>query len=231
MSRLPIVYLGPSIPRAAAEQLLSADYRPPIRRGDLPARCQGRTVIIIDGEFGQSLSVSPKEILQLLDQGTRVIGAASMGALRAAELYPYGMAGCGWIFEAYKAGLIIGDDEVALSYSPIDASPLTIPLVNVRFWLKQLQAAGRLDSATARRLLRTARQIFYAERTFKRLQQEFEAISGATAIKSLMRTEQDITDIKGADAKLALLRATSAPLIKLRRKEGSINGYQETRVG
>jgi TfuA protein len=38
--------------------------------------------LILDGEFAQNLSVSPKEILRLLDAGKEVVGAASMGALR-----------------------------------------------------------------------------------------------------------------------------------------------------
>jgi ribosomal protein S12 methylthiotransferase accessory factor len=80
MSTPPIVYLGPSLPVAEAQRILEADYRPPIKRGDLPAHYDG-TVVIIDGEFGQNLSVSPNEILQLLDQGMHVIGASSMGAL------------------------------------------------------------------------------------------------------------------------------------------------------
>src|ERR1051325_6235037 len=127
MNDLPIVYLGPSLPRAEAEGILRARYRPPVRRGDLEAVEGAPLVVVIDGEFGQNLSVSPKEILRLLDGGTRVLGASSMGALRAAELFPYGMEGHGWIFENYKSGRITGDDEVALAYSPIDQSPLTVP--------------------------------------------------------------------------------------------------------
>lgn len=41
-----------------------------------------------------------------------------MGALRASELYKFGMHGLGEIFEKYKNGIILGDDEVALNYSP-----------------------------------------------------------------------------------------------------------------
>src|SRR5436309_6348635 len=176
MSALPIVYLRPSLPRHEAQRLLRAEYRPPVRRSDLPAERTDRPVVIIDGEFGQNLSVSPKEILRLLDQGTRVLGASSMGALRAAELYPYGMEGYGWIFENYKSGRITGDDEVALSYSPLDQAPLTIPLVNARRWLEQLQSEGVLDPPTARRLLHQARRIFFADRTFDRLRESFRCV-------------------------------------------------------
>ena len=66
----PLVDLGPSLPVARAETLLAADYRPPVKRGDLPTSYDG-TIVMIDGELSQSLSASPKEILCLLD-GERV---------------------------------------------------------------------------------------------------------------------------------------------------------------
>jgi hypothetical protein len=209
MSGEPIVYLGPSLPVEEAERLLAADYRPPVKRGDLPASVDGRLVIIIDGEFGQNLSVSPKEILKLLDQGTRVMGASSMGALRAAELHPFGMEGCGWVFENYRSGRIVGDDEVALAYSPFDARPLTIPLVNVRYWLNQLNAAGVIDRPTARRLLNRARRIFFAERTPERLEEEFAAVVGEAELQGVLKIKGGITDIKADDARLALACAAS----------------------
>ena len=207
MSQLPIVYLGPSLRRSEAEKLLRADYRPPVRRGDLPAPSRDQLVIIIDGEFDQSLSVSPKEILALLDGGAHVLGASSMGALRAAELYLFGMEGHGWVFKAYQSGRIEGDDEVALVYSPLDSAPVTIPLVNIRFWLEGLVADGRLDSGSANKLLRGARKIFFKDRTFARLQQVFKPILGGAKLKNMMRSVTDIPDIKAADARLVLSRA------------------------
>lgn len=192
---IPLVYLGPSLPRREAEQLLRADYRPPVRRGDLPRRYDG-PVVIIDGEFGQSLAVSPNEILRLLDAGTPVFGAASMGALRAAELHPYGMQGHGWIFEAYRSGLVEADDEVALLYSPRDFHPLTVPLINVRRWLAELRTAGRINARTERALLGRARRIFFADRTPERLRQEWAAAAGDLPA--------DITDAKAADARSLL---------------------------
>lgn len=178
-----------------------------MRRGDLPPPARDLVVIIIDGEFDQSLSVSPKEILELLDGGGKVLGAASMGALRAAELYPFGMEGHGWIFQSYQSGKIIGDDEVALSYSPIDAQPITIPLVNIRYWLEQLIADGELESRAGNKLLRAARKIFFKERTFPELQAAFAPVLGNARVKKLMRSISDIPDIKAADARLVLSRA------------------------
>lgn len=201
----PLVYLGPSLGLRRARQLLpDAEYRAPVKRGDLPAAYEG-TVVIIDGEFHQSLSVSPKEVLRLLDQGTRVVGASSMGALRAAELWPMGMEGCGWVFEGYRSGRIIADDEVAITYSPEELTCLTVPLVNVRKWVDDLEAAGLVNGFTARRLLGTARRIYYADRALRNLLQTWESVLTATDIEQLLSaTGGRITDVKAADAELAL---------------------------
>ena len=58
---------------------------------------QVQTIAIIDGYFDRVPAVWHKEILWALNMGIRVIGAASMGAIRAAELAPFGMEGVGRI--------------------------------------------------------------------------------------------------------------------------------------
>lgn len=85
-----------------------------------------------------------------------------MRAFRTAELAPYGIRGCGWVFETYRSGRIIADDEVAVTYSPEDLSCLTVPLVIVRRWLECLEMRGLVDPPTSRRLLAKARRLFYA---------------------------------------------------------------------
>ena len=45
-----------------------------------------------------------KEILFALSEGIDVYGAASMGALRAAELDAFGMRGIGDVYSAYAEG-------------------------------------------------------------------------------------------------------------------------------
>jgi hypothetical protein len=83
-----VVYLGPTLSRVAAEKVLTAEYLPPICRGDL-ARLpeEVRFVGIVDGEFYQSLAVSPKELLPLLKRGVKVFGASSMGAARCRDIH------------------------------------------------------------------------------------------------------------------------------------------------
>jgi len=215
---LPVVYLGPSLPRDEAEGLVAAEFRPPIRRGDLGEVGPGRPVLIVDGEFDQSFPVSPKEILARLDAGETVIGAASMGALRAAELWPMGMIGVGRIYEAYRSGAIEGDDEVALAFCPIGGGPLTVPLVHVRFWLDRAAAEGRIGPIDRRRLLRRAQQVFYAERTPGRMARLVAETLGPEAADRLGGTDPgQIPDAKAVDARAALSllasahRATSTP--------------------
>src|SRR4030095_12095643 len=98
-----VVFLGPSLESDEALGHLPAHYLAPIRRGDLPAVIANgaRSVGIVDGEFGQSLAVSVMEVCAALRQGVRIWGAASMGALRAAECRSMGMTGGGSIFPKY----------------------------------------------------------------------------------------------------------------------------------
>ena len=93
-----------------------------------------RRIVLIDGLFHGVPAVWQREIVAAMDDGIEVLGASSMGALRAAELAHYGMVGHGTIFGWYRDGVIDGDDEVALLHG--DAAdgflPLSEPLVNLR---------------------------------------------------------------------------------------------------
>ena len=201
----PVVFLGPSLPRAEAESLLRAEFRPPIRRGDLETCGDAPVILIIDGEFAQSFPVSPKEILRSLDAGKVVVGAASMGALRASELASEGMIGIGWIYEAYRSGRIEGDDEVALSYCPLSFEPRTVPLVNVRGWLDRLEARALLTAAERSMILRRVRRVFYADRTPARLSLVVAECLGDDRQGEIARAGfGEIPDLKARDARTAL---------------------------
>jgi TfuA protein len=213
-SHRPLVYLGPSLAVADAQQILQAEYRPPIRRGDLKDVAAG-TIVIIDGEFGQSLAVSPKEILSLLRAGTRVIGAASMGALRAAELHTFGMEGVGAVYEAYRSGRLTRDDEVALSYCPETLAPLTVPLVNIRFLLERLLRVGQVTAPLAAALLTAAEDIFFADRTESRLWTSWKAMLTPTQQRRLRHAAQGLgEDVKARDSRMALQAAASHTPVK-----------------
>ena len=139
-----IVYLGPSLSLEKAKTILTADYRPPIRRGDLKkaVRDGAKIIGIIDGTFFNDSPVGHKEILAVLKKGITVVGGSSMGALRASELDVFGMVGVGRIYECYRSARIEADDEVAVTYSPVTGEQLSEPLVNVRYQLKAAELDG-----------------------------------------------------------------------------------------
>ncbi|WP_205325318.1 TfuA-like protein [Glycomyces sp. YM15] len=151
------LFVGPSLPDAALLTGNDIVVRPPVAAGDLlrlGAR-PGDVVGIVDGYFHQTRSVRHKEILDLLDAGVTVLGASSMGALRAAELDVLGMGGIGGIYRAYRLGELIADDEVALVHGPADEGypAVSEPLVNIRATLDLCIREGVLDTATAEGLV------------------------------------------------------------------------------
>lgn len=163
--RRTVVFAGPSLYGLTVE--VQAEVRPPIRSGDmlaLPGIEDGSCSIgLIDGEFGQSLAVTVAEIREVLSCGNRVVGGASMGALRAVECAPLGMEGAGWIVERYRDGSLFSDAEVALTYDPETFRPLTVPLVNLR-WLSLRIAAVQGDTRGHADLLARAQAIPFARR-------------------------------------------------------------------
>ncbi|NIS83192.1 MAG: TfuA-related McrA-glycine thioamidation protein [Anaerolineales bacterium] len=168
-----VVFLGPSLPRHEAAEILDADYRAPARMGDIHCVMAFgvKTIILIDGLFNGVPSIWHREILDALCEGIRVLGASSMGALRAAELHRFGMEGYGTVFEWYRDGLLDSDDEVALIHGPEETGfhPLSEPLVNIRATLSQALEAGCINSDQAHQVIQYARQLYYPERSYGRL--------------------------------------------------------------
>lgn len=210
------VYCGPTISAAAAAALVpGAAVHPPVRHGDLLRLdpVPGMTVVIIDGVFGEVPAVRHKEILWLLAHGAAVAGAASMGALRAAELYPFGMAGVGQIYRAYRDGALAGDDEVAVACAPGDWRPVSVALADVRAELAAAAAVGAVDQAEAAAIAGRAASIHYAARTWPAV--AAAARPGlAAAIGRLSRWRADTAPVpaKLADARQALRLAAAGRL-------------------
>lgn len=164
-----VVFLGPSLDLPTAKATLAADYRPPVVNGDVIRAVQsGPTAIgIVDGSFEWTLSVWHKEILWALTQGTHVFGAASMGALRAAELAPFGMRGVGRIFEMYRDGLLQDDDEVAVAHEPGGGYAVASEaLVDIRCTLGAAARAGIIGEPSRRALVAAAKHMFYPDRRY-----------------------------------------------------------------
>jgi TfuA protein len=200
-----VVYLGPSLSRSEASYILEAEYLPPISRGDLAKLPEETKVVgIVDGEFFQSLSVSPKEVLTILDRGIQVFGAASMGALRAAETHVYGTIGVGEIFAMFRDGVLDGDDEVALAYDPQSYKHFSEPLVNIRRALEVAVARKVIGKEEMQQLVDRMKSLYFPERSFKTLQR------WCPALEQFVNTSP-MPDIKRDDAR-QLLFAIKASL-------------------
>jgi hypothetical protein len=206
-----IVFCGPSITEAEVHRLAACTHAPPIKRGDLAAVDDDYDIfVILDGEFGQSMSVSPKEILAVLDRGKTVIGAASMGALRASELDRSGMIGVGWVYDHFRRCAVRRDADVALVYSPFDFKPITVPMVDLEYWMEQVSTAGLIRNQERAVLLKTARNIFFADRTLDRLIGALRRPIGGDTLDSLLAfSGGTIPSVKSGDAAEALRLSAS----------------------
>jgi TfuA protein len=162
----PVVFLGPSLPWAEAREVLDADFRPPVKRGDLPRLSKDvRYVGIIDGVFLGDSSVGHREILALLRSGVKVVGGSSMGALRAAELHELGMQGVGVVFNMYANHSIEGDDEVALVFNPETLEALSEPLVNIRVNLEEAVRRSLVSAKSRDNLLKEMADLYFPRRS------------------------------------------------------------------
>ena len=143
--------------------------RPPARQGDIhSAVLDGADAIgLIDGVFGFVPSVWHKEILFALQQGVRVLGGGSLGALRAAECANYGMEPVGTIATAYLSGVRYEDADVCLSHAPaeMDFMPLSEPVVDVEASVANLLTLERISGEQAWAWLAAARDLYFADRT------------------------------------------------------------------
>jgi hypothetical protein len=169
------VFLGPTLPRNQASALLTADYHPPARKGDIYRLIPSgvKTIVLIDGVFHSTPSVWQREIMEALAEGIQVIGASSMGALRAAELHRFGAIGCGTIFAWYRDGIIDGDDEVVLHHGGEEVGfyPMSEPLVNIRYTLLQAVRDRCLTPERAELLIAYAKELYYPQRSYRQLLQ------------------------------------------------------------
>ncbi len=197
------MFAGPSLPIADRLPMPGLTYLPPAARGDLAAAADRfDAVLLIDGVFHQAIAPSPKEMLAACRR-VPVFGAASMGALRAAECRPYGAIPLGVIAGWYASGTIDGDDEVAVLMDASSARALSVPAVNVRYVARLAVRRGVLTAAEARAWAGRARpEIFYADRSWTGAVALAPARS-RTALLGIARTQGDL---KRLDAVFALRR-------------------------
>jgi hypothetical protein len=208
-----VVFLGPSMPHSEARTILpNASFRPPAAQGDLLScfwQDRPRVVALIDGTFHQNLSVWHTELCFLLSRGVAVYGSSSMGALRAVETERFGTIGVGRIFEWYRDGVIIADDEVALVHGPEEMAfcPLSVPLVNIRASVERAFGLGWIDADIRDRVVEIARAIYYPQRQIDLILQRCEEVLFETSAHSgvLRALTEGYVDIKREDARELLV--------------------------
>ncbi|NET04287.1 MAG: TfuA-related McrA-glycine thioamidation protein [Symploca sp. SIO2B6] len=219
-----VIFLGPSLPRAEAREIVDAVYLPPAKQSDLISAVttyKPDIIALIDGVFLSYPSVWHKEILYALQQGVAVYGASSMGALRAAETSDFGMVGVGAIYRMYASGELIDDDEVALIHGQEDTGyrPLSEPMINVRATFRRAQTEGIISNNLSEQLIAIAKSIYFPERTFPFIFRQATAAGllgdNIAAIETFVK--EKYVDIKRQDTILLLetLRDLPQPLPKV----------------
>ena len=225
-----VLFLGPTLAAEEAQVALAAAgagdgvvLLPPAAQGDVyrAVRDYRPAVIgLVDGYFHQVPSVWHKEILWAMASGVAVYGAASMGALRAAELQAFGMIGIGKIFDAFMAGRFPpfddpfeNDDEVAVLHGPPETGYLRLSeaLVDIRRALADAETAGLLDRDARDALLAAAAALPFGERC-RDTMLDAAGVAVGPDVRQALRGWWDGNAVsQKRDDALALLAAVAAP--------------------
>jgi len=168
----PIVYLGPTLSREEARKILDADYRDPAKKGDFLRLSytsdEKKYVGFIDGVFLHDYPPSPIEVYHLATRkNIELIGASSLGALRAVELEKFGMKGIGKIFQLYKNGIINADDEVAVTFVQDKNILQSEAMIDIRFNLFLAYKKGIISKQTKKRCVKIAKNIYFPFRNYE----------------------------------------------------------------
>jgi hypothetical protein len=227
------IFVGPSLVGARKLEAPGIDWRAPAQSGDIiTAVADGMKIIgLIDGYFETRPAVWHKEILFALHQGVRVLGAASMGALRAAELHSLGMEGIGSIFEDYASGRQDRDDAVAVSHGPpeIGYVNLSESLVNMQATLTKARSENVIQESQYGTLSALADDLFFKDRTWDALLARAEAQGMAEGVTATFRPwlTHNRVDLKAQDAMALIARVQNALSLK---GEGGVSVYQSPRI-
>jgi len=217
---LDVVFLGPSLAYEEAARIApDAVLLPPAAMGDVLTaleRYRPHAIALIDGNFLHTMAVFHKEIVDALARGVWVIGASSMGALRAVECAPYGMIPVGEIAAAYLSGELEGDDEVALVHAAADDGyrPLSDAMVEIRATIGAAAEAGLLTDDEADQLIAAQKRRWFPERTLAATVDDARDDLGwpperVSAYRAFVRTNR--VDLKSRDARAALRALVELP--------------------
>ena len=173
-----------------------------------------KVICLIDGYFGNTPSVWHKEILFALKCGVTVCGASSIGALRAAELHTFGMVGFGWVYRAFRRGILRDDDEVCVLHavSELNFEPLSEAMVNIRYSLKMMRNRGLISRHSEAHIASCLKEHHFSKRGLPAVRSAFEREFGTQGADKFELFERNKMDIKALDAELMLNAVSSSPV-------------------
>jgi hypothetical protein len=213
--RPTIIFTGPTISHPEARETLDAIYLPPAAQGSIVSAVQRFdpvAILIIDGSFQTEPAVRHKEILWALSLGIPVVGAASMGALRAAELFPH-MHGIGLVYRWYRRFPFAPDDAVAVLHGPeaMNFIPLTQALIDLRITVRAAHRRGLISASLKARLDMAAERLNFRDRTVGRMVADALVQEDQCALQDILAF--NLFQQKKQDALQALhyLRSASLP--------------------
>ena len=197
-----ILFAGPTLHGLATPgyRLAGTDIlcRAPAQQGDiLRALLDGATAVgLVDGRYEDVATPWHKEILYALSHGVAVYGAASMGALRAAECAAFGMVPVGQVAARYLSGDLVDDAAVAQIHSPPEMGcvPLTEALVNVEATVDAALRSGTISRNDGAALRASANRLFFKDRTYPAIVRAagFGVEDAATLVNSLEACRRDL---------------------------------------
>lgn len=215
-----VVFLGPSLDAPGAMEIFQARYLPPAKLGSIYHAVKNLNpdvVVLIDGHFHDVLSVWHREILWAITKGVHVFGAASMGALRAAELEPFGMRGVGKIFESYRGGQydpypepFEDDDEVAIVHGPPETGYLQLSdaMVDIREALARAARDGAISKQMRDRAVSWAKRKHFPERNMAAVRHAVRGweLASADRLEAWLAANKTSQKLEDATALLHVVR-------------------------
>ena len=205
------VFVGPTRLKTISNQ---AHFFAPAALGSIFRAVQEgyKVICLIDGYFGNSPSVWHKEILFALKSGAMVCGSSSMGALRAAELHAFGMTGFGWIYRAFRRGVLQDDDDVCVLHAvqELNFDALSEAMVNIRYSLGRMRKRGLINRDSEIRIASILKELHFSKRSLPAVRRAFEAEFGDQGAAKFHLYERTKVDIKTLDAELMLRTVLSS---------------------
>jgi hypothetical protein len=212
-----VVFLGPTLSPEVARSTLDAIYLPPAVQGSVVSavqRFEPDAILIIDGIFQSAPAVRHKEILWAISLGIPVVGAASMGALRAAELFPH-MLGVGLVYRWYRRFPFAPDDAVAVIHGPpeVNCAALTVAHIDLRMTFRAIRRRGLISDSFKTSLEDAAQRLNFRDRTLERVVAEALLPSDDSSAEELVALlKSELIEQKRLDALQALrLLSCSVP--------------------